>query len=356
MTDIRADLRATNQQLLASVTPSGSSPVSLPLPAALPDLIVALPDLLQHRGRLIDSLLQGMVKAIIGHEGRQAASFFISRGEQLGQALDSGGSDHIAGQRDVGVAYAWRILSAPIPVTTANGVIYATWECTVPTILGPMRCYYLENGGPPQSLLSVDKLCREGEYTYVHSKWGARIVDPNGNIENLIADGGLHYLPAATNDSHLSMRLCDESLAEPAINSYSSTFHSQEKIQKSTNNTESSLLTSSKSRLGTCDNDGPTEVLRGPKPQTRVAPRAYAQQSRYTPLWNNPIVPEAEDHPVDVDDTLMPASYVVQTRSRVQATNNDSRATQDRRRAAHTRGRPPGASSPEPRQKSSRLP
>ena len=32
MTDIRADLRATNQQLLASVTPSGSSPVSLPLP------------------------------------------------------------------------------------------------------------------------------------------------------------------------------------------------------------------------------------------------------------------------------------------------------------------------------------
>ena len=144
----------------------------------------------------------------------------------------------IAGQRDVGVAYAWRILSAPIPVTTANGVIYATWECTVPTILGPMRCYYLENGGPPQSLLSVDKLCREGEYTYVHSKWGARIVDPNGNIENLIADGGLHYLSAATTASHLSMRVCDESLAEPAqtrqlaINSYSSTFHSQEKIQK----------------------------------------------------------------------------------------------------------------------------
>ena len=90
----------------------------------------------------------------------------------------------------------------------------------------------------------------------------------------------------------------------------------RKKYKKSTNNTESSLLTSSKSRLGTCDNDGFTEVLRGPKPQTRVAPRAYAQQSRYTPLWNSPVVPEADDPPVDVDDTLMPASYVVQTRSR----------------------------------------
>ncbi len=89
-----------------------------------------------------------------------------------------------------------------VPVTTANGLIYAKWECTVPTLLGPMRCYYLENGGPPQSLLSVDKLCREGEYTYVHTKWGAHLIDPHGNTQNLISDGGLHYLPAVTNDSH----------------------------------------------------------------------------------------------------------------------------------------------------------
>ena len=85
------------------------------------------------------------------------------------QALDSGGSDHIAGQRDTGSAYAWQQMRDPIPVTTANGVVYATWECTVPTRVGPLRCYYLENGGPHQSLISVDKLCREGEYMYIYS-------------------------------------------------------------------------------------------------------------------------------------------------------------------------------------------
>ena len=87
-------------------------------------------------------------------------------------------------------------------------------------ILGPMQCYYLENGGPPQSLISVDKLCREGEFTYVHSKWGARIVHPNGTIDNLIADGGLHYLPASTCTDDLrdeiDVRLdsCDESMVQ----------------------------------------------------------------------------------------------------------------------------------------------
>ena len=156
------------------------------------------------------SMLQVAALSIISNEGRRSASFFTSRGEHLGQALDSGGSDHIVGQQDVGLAYAWSRLRDPIPVTTANGVVYATWECTVPTILGSMRCYYLENGGPPQSLLSVDKLCRAGEYTYVHTKWGAHIIHPDGNIENLIADGGLQYLQAKTDDSHSS---CDDSSA-----------------------------------------------------------------------------------------------------------------------------------------------
>ena len=166
----------------------------------------------------------------MSNAGRHATSFFLSRGPHLGQALDSGGSDHIAGQRDVGLAYAWRRLSDPIPVTTANGIVHATWECTVPTILGPMQCYYLENGGPPQSLISVDKLCREGEFTYVHSKWGARIVHPNGTIDNLIADGGLHYLPASTDDLRDEIDVsCDESMVQQGpvgpsqISSYSST-------------------------------------------------------------------------------------------------------------------------------------
>ena len=43
------------------------------------------------------------------------------------------------------------------------------------------------------------------------NKWGARIVHPNGNIENLLADGGLHYLPNATYDSHSYDSACDES-------------------------------------------------------------------------------------------------------------------------------------------------
>ena len=119
----------------------------------------------RQRGQLMTSLLQVIERLLLSNAGRQAVSYFHSQGEHLGQALDSGGSDHIAGQRDVEGAYDWRLLNVPIPVTTANGLVYATWECTVPTLLGPMRCYYLETGGPSQSLLSVDKLCREGEYT-----------------------------------------------------------------------------------------------------------------------------------------------------------------------------------------------
>ena len=74
-----------------------------------------------------------------------------------------------------------------------------------------------------------------------------------------------------------------------------------------------SLLSPSNSRLGTCDDDGFTQVLRGPKPQPRVAPRTYAQQSRFIPLSDSPDVSAADDTPVDVDDTPMPTSYEVQT-------------------------------------------
>ena len=129
-----------------------------------------------HHMSLTVSLSQELARRLMRNKGRAAASFFTNRGMHLGQALDSGGSDHIAGQRDTGSAYAWTRMRDPIPVTTANGVVYATWECTISTLLGPMRCYYLENGGPHQSLLSVDKLCREGEYTYIHTKWGAHII------------------------------------------------------------------------------------------------------------------------------------------------------------------------------------
>ena len=139
----------------------------------------------------------------------------------------------------------------PIPVTTANGVVYATWECTISTRLGAMRCYYLENGGPPQSLLSVDKLCREGEYTYIHTKWGAHIIDPEGNPVKLIADGGLQYLPTVTNDSPFK---CDDKLAtqgQAQLQGYSTTINRHTRPRQP--------------RLGPCDNEGFREMLGGSK-------------------------------------------------------------------------------------------
>jgi len=66
------------------------------------------------------SLLQVIERLILSNAGRQAVSYFHTQGDHLGQALDSGGSDHIAGQRDVERAYDWRLLHVPIPVTTAT--------------------------------------------------------------------------------------------------------------------------------------------------------------------------------------------------------------------------------------------
>ena len=278
--ELLTQVSASNQQiaaLTAAVQGQQHRP-SRTTPAELIPLLNAIPDACHAHATVMSSLLQVCASTLIGKEGRRATSYFTTRGEHLGQALDSGGSDHIAGQYDVEVAYAWNRLSEPIPVTTANGVVYATWECTVPTILGPMRCYYLENGGPPQSLLSVDKLCREGEYTYVHTKWGARIVHPNGNIENLIADGGLHYLPNATYDSHAYDSACDESSTK------------QERVAPAPPQSYISRATrhQQQPRLGSCDPDGFRQVLRGSKSIPRAVPRVWAHQSRYSSLQEEP--------------------------------------------------------------------
>ena len=298
-------VNASNQQLAeltAAVHGQQHRPSRTP-PAELITLINAIPDACHAHATVMSSLLQVCASTLISKEGRRATSYFNTRGEHLGQALDSGGSDHIAGQCDVGVAYAWTCLSEPIPVTTANGVVYATWECTVPTILGPMRCYYLENGGPPQSLLSVDKLCREGEYTYVHTKWGARIVHPNGNIDNLLADGGLHYLPNATYDSHSYDSACDESSTKQERTAPAPT---QSYISRAKSHQQ-------QPRLGPCDPDGFRQVVRGSKSPPLVGPRVWAHQSRYTSLQEEPDA-------ADEDDVMVPApmathvSYGVQTR------------------------------------------
>ena len=125
--DLLTQFMTSNHQLTAELRNlqngrPGSPPVLLPQPrVAVPELPVAVPQLFQHRGTLMVSMLQVAASSIISNEGRRAASFFTSRGEQLGQALDSGGSDHIVGQQDVGLAYAWSCLRDPIPVTTAKG-------------------------------------------------------------------------------------------------------------------------------------------------------------------------------------------------------------------------------------------
>ena len=127
------------------------------------------------------------------------ANLISSFRAKVGQALDSGGTDHIVGHRDQDSDYAWVKLTQQLPVDTTNGSVSATWTCTVDTILGPMKCYYLDNGGPDCTLLSVDKLCKEGDFTYVHTRQGAYIKYPDTYpdttlIESLIADEGLQFL------------------------------------------------------------------------------------------------------------------------------------------------------------------
>ena len=162
---------------------------------------------------------------------------------------------------------------------------------------------------PKASSQWISYVERENIPRYIHTKWGAQIVDPHGNIQHLIADGGLHYLPAVTDDSHIA---CDDSSTQRRPKGLG-TFHSYR-----TSAPGRSLLSPTNSRLGTCDDDGFTQVLRGPKPQQQVAPRAYTQQSRFLPLSDSTDVPAAADTTVDVDDTPMPTSYAVQTRRMAQ--------------------------------------
>ena len=139
---------------------------------------------------------QGIVRATGNHSGRAATTSLLRSFQvKVGQALDSGGTDHILGHRDQDGAYDWVQLPQPLPVDTANGSVRATWRCTVDTILGPMTCYYLDNGGPQFTLLSVDQLCREGDFTYVHTRQGAYIKFPGTTItEQLIADEGPQFI------------------------------------------------------------------------------------------------------------------------------------------------------------------
>ena len=128
---------------------------------------------------LTNESLQEAVRTTGNQSGRAATANLINSFQvTVGQALDSGGTDHILGHRDQESAYGWVKLPQPLPVDTANGSVSATWRCTVDTILGPMTCYYLDNGGPDFTLLSVDQLCREGDFTYVHTRQGAYIKFP----------------------------------------------------------------------------------------------------------------------------------------------------------------------------------
>ena len=58
-----------------------------------------------------------------------------------------------------------------------------------------MRVHLQSTEYPQFTLLSVDQLCREGDFTYVHTRQGAYIKFPGSPlIEQLIADEGLQFV------------------------------------------------------------------------------------------------------------------------------------------------------------------
>ena len=58
-----------------------------------------------------------------------------------------------------------------------------------------MTCYYLENGGPEHTLLSVDKLCVDSDLVYAHTKEGAYLYyRDTGLTQHLVADEGLQII------------------------------------------------------------------------------------------------------------------------------------------------------------------
>ena len=176
---------------------------------------------------LTNKSLQGLVRTTGNQSGRAATANLISSFQvTVGQALDSGGTDHILGHRDQDSAYGWVKLSQPLPVDTANGSVSATWRCTVDTILGPMTCYYLDNGGPDFTLLSVDQLCREGDFTYVHTRQGAYIKFPGTPlIEQLIADEGLQFIRPFDSTKGTTLEEASEH-----INSYYNSYSTHSKV------------------------------------------------------------------------------------------------------------------------------
>ena len=132
------------------------------------------------RGAIVRVQGQGMTQQLTAHDmqgrvaeakanGAAAHAYFV----RTRCALDSGGDQHYVGKNDVHNAYEWRELLSPIGVDTANGRVEATHSCRIQTDLGVMTCYYLENGGPEHTLLSVDKLCVDSDLVYVHTKEGA---------------------------------------------------------------------------------------------------------------------------------------------------------------------------------------
>jgi len=88
-----------------------------------------------------------------------------------------------------------------------------------------MTCYYLDNGGPDFTLLSVDQLCREGDFTYVHTRQGAYIKFPGTPlIEQLIADEGLQFIRPFDGTKGTTMEEASEH-----INSYYNSYSTHSK-------------------------------------------------------------------------------------------------------------------------------
>ena len=84
---------------------------------------------------LTNKCFQALVCTTGNQTGRAATANLVSSFQvRVGQALDSGGTDHILGHRDQDGAYGWVKLPQPLPVDTANGSVSATWRCTVDTI------------------------------------------------------------------------------------------------------------------------------------------------------------------------------------------------------------------------------
>ena len=113
---------------------------------------------------------------------------------------------------------------SPIGVDTANGRVQATHSCRILTDLGVMACYYLENGGPDHTLLSVDKLCVDSDLVYVHTKEGAYIYyRDTGLTQHLVADEGLQFTGGERHESTPSVDSIIEQVEAPKTPQHTNT-------------------------------------------------------------------------------------------------------------------------------------